>query len=529
MSRLLGGIGRNPHQIVAERLAERRRRREAEDAAHKTEDRRIRQWICLSVAFFSYFIFWFDDPQLTSGAMLFLAVSSLIALAYMLHHDILRALYIFTAYISFQKVLAGDFGGAVPMLNATNVLLVMMIAAWVSRSFLRGERVFQLHIIDVLIFIYTLFLVLAMLRSEFRHVFNALGVFTNFKRLTEVYFVYFLFVNNIHSRRQIMHILFVVCVVMGAVGIMGVKQYYMDIGGGSFSNMDKNKITILADQPNQLASYLCNYSFYLLAVFFAFWKRWWGVGALILFIACFQSTRVTFSRGGLLAFYCATLVVLVMALRVKVLLLLIPLMLVTMAFPQKVLGPRLYRNYVAVFSAPTAVERLNLPQQGGEPGIDSSAMSRLWIIQAGLRRIRRDPNSMLFGVGLGLFPIETAGYHPKIFYLDAHNQWLLILVECGSIALATMWMILAICAWRAIVVYLRTTDPLYRAISIGYMGGLAGLFVANFFGSRMNSNEIIHFHWIMTAVLMRVDWMVRYEVAERQELMREARREALGL
>lgn len=525
-------LGRNPAFVARDR--ERARRENGSEKAYREmlehkELRKMQLMIMAGVAFFSNFIFWFDDPKLDSGAVLFMAVIAVVAVLYMLHHDIIRVLYIFTVYISFQKVLAGDFGGAVPMVNATNILLVLLAGAWISRSFLRGERIFTLHAIDVLIIMYVLLLVLSMLRSEFRHIVSPMAVVTNFKRLTEVFVVYFIFANIIKERNQVVLILFSLCTVVGAVGIMGVKQYYMDIGGGSFSNMDKNKITILADQPNQLASYFCNYSFYLLALFFTFWKRWSSLILLILFVACWQSTRVTFSRGGLVAFYCASLVVIVLSLRWKSLFILGAMAIVVMAVPEKVLGPRLYRTYANLVSEPTVEQRLKLPDQGGEKKIDDSAMSRLWIMEAGIRRIRKDVVSMFFGVGLGLFPSETMGYHPKVLYMDAHNQWLLILVECGSIALVTMWLIFIVCTWKAFHVYFKTRDPVYRCIAIGYIGGLVGLFIANFFGSRMNSNEIIHFHWIMTAVMMRVDYLVKVEVLERQREERAARRLALGL
>jgi hypothetical protein len=497
---------------------------EEANAWNLKDDRNIRLQMLALVAFFSNFIFWFDDPELTGGQSIMLGVAFLIYLIYMVNHNILHVLYVFTIYISFQKVLAGDFGGRVPMLNLTNILLITIFFAWWAQSFLRGMKIYEFRVLDFFIVTYTMLLTVAMLRSEFRHnTGNFFAVVTNFKRITEVFLVYFMFYNNVKTRKQIKHILFCVCLVMAAVGVMGVKQYYMDIGGGTRSNMDYNKITILTDQPNQLASFLCNYSFYLLATFLAFWKKWWGLLAGIFFICCFQSLRVTFSRGGLLSFYMAFLVVLLIYLRVKFLILALPLVFVVTLYPAKVLGPRLYKNYVHMIEkrGQSVIDKKYVAAQSGEPAMDESAMSRLWIMEAGFNRIREDSVSSMFGVGLGRFPEEINGRHPRVGYIDAHNQWLLILVECGSIALITFWCILAICSYKALLICWRTKDILYRILAVGYLGGIAGLFLANFFGSRMNSNEITHFHWIMTAVLMRVDSLVKMEYFNRTSFLKQ--------
>ncbi|MGE4157577.1 MAG: O-antigen ligase family protein [Planctomycetota bacterium] len=478
---------------------------------HKREELRPHAMIVLATSVLSNFIFWFKDPEIGGGATALLGMIFLVIIIYLLNVDIQQVLYLFAVYVSFQKVLPGDFGGRIPMFNLTNILIVLLIGGWLSRTFTRGETVVRFFAIDLLVIVYILILGSALIRSEFKSfaVFNPMRVITDYKRLLEPFLVYLIFVNNIKDKKQVQLILLALVCVVGAAGVMGVKQYYMDIGGGTRSNMDKNKITILTDQPNQLATYFCSYAFYLGAVAAANWKKWWGWVAGLLFLFCIQSIRVTFSRGGLLGFYCGLLVFIIFTFRLKSIPVLLFVALSVFAFPEKVLGPRLYESYHRIFSDVPHEAFVAPAGQEGEMDLDQSAMSRWYIVQAGITRVREDATALMFGVGIGRFPYEILGRHPKVMFVDAHNQWLLILVECGIIALLSLWLIMAICALIAMRVYWITDDPVHRVIAIGYLAGLTGIFISNFFGSRMNSNEIILLHWIMTAVVLKLDVMER--------------------
>lgn len=491
---------------------------------HKREEIRPHAMIVLATAALSNFIFWFKDPEIGGGATALLGMIFLVIIIYLINVDIQQVLYLFAVYVSFQKVLPGDFGGRIPMFNLTNILIVLLIAGWLSRTFTRGETVMRFFAIDLLLVVYILILGSALIRSEFKGFtgFSPFRVITDYKRLLEPFLVYLIFVNNIKEKKQVHLVLLALVCVVGAAGVMGVKQYYMDIGGGTRSNMDKNKITILTDQPNQLATYFCSYAFYLGAVFLANWRKWWGWIAGALFIFCIQSIRVTFSRGGLLGFFCGLLVFIVLAFRLKSIPILLLALLGVFAYPEKVLGPRLYESYHKIFND-VPHERFAVPAgQEGEMDLDESAMSRWYIVQAGITRVREDATALMFGVGIGRFPYEILGRHPKVMFVDAHNQWLLILVESGIIALLSLWLIMAICFWIAMRVYWITDDPIHRVVAVGYLAGLTGIFVSNFFGSRMNSNEIILLHWIMTAVVLRLDVMEREKLYLRQVERRRA-------
>jgi hypothetical protein len=42
-----------------------------------------------------------------------------------------------------------------------------------------------------------------------------------------------------------------------------------------------------------------------------------------------------------------------------------------------------------------------------------------------------------------------------------------------------------------------------RAISLGFLGGLGGVAVCNFFGSRLDGTEFVSYFWILTAIMMK--------------------------
>ena len=52
--------------------------------------------------------------------------------------------------------------------------------------------------------------------------------------------------------------------------------------------------------------------------------------------------------------------------------------------------------------------------------------------------------------------------------------------------------------------YRHTTDPWFKAVSLGMLGGLGGLAMANMFGSRIYAHEEISgYFWILAALVMR--------------------------
>jgi O-antigen ligase len=504
-------LGRNPYFVFREQQAAEKARVESELGGRKESfetkyDNKTRKlmfaWCCL----LSYFIFWFDDPEVPIELMSVFGICFFVFLSRQLGRNVDWVFFIFAVFVSFQKVLPGDFGGRFPMLNLTNILIVFMVVGWMRKQKNPGAGLYSVTLLDAFLLTYITFLTVSMLRSEFVS-WSAGSIFhilTDFKRLNETFLVYFIFYRNIENKRQVLHLMFAACIVVGAVGVMGVKQYYMDIGAGSFNNMDKNQITILTDQPNQLGAFLGNYAFFPFAVWYFNRKKWWGWACLLMFAFSFQAVRVTFSRGGLLAFCAGLSVVLLLLMRWRIIFLIPFVIMICVTYPQKVLGPRLYRNLVMYQNSKDARMGQDLGTQTNMV-MDKSAASRWTIMKAGIQRVKAKPLTLFFGVGQGKFSYEVSKVkEPFVGYVDAHNQWLLILVESGLVALLAFWMVMAILMYKALRIYFGSQEKVFKIFAIAFMGGLTSMFFGNFVGSRMNSNEITLLFWILAACLMKI-------------------------
>jgi len=74
---------------------------------------------------------------------------------------------------------------------------------------------------------------------------------------------------------------------------------------------------------------------------------------------------------------------------------------------------------------------------------------------------------------------------------------------------------------QGLFVYRRSTDRFLSAFGMGYVAGLVGLIVANLFGSRLNTSELVFQFWILSALIVRAreytEQDLQAEAAERQE------------
>jgi hypothetical protein len=58
--------------------------------------------------------------------------------------------------------------------------------------------------------------------------------------------------------------------------------------------------------------------------------------------------------------------------------------------------------------------------------------------------------------------------------------------------------------WKTYVLYRTTKDSFARALALGFLGGLFGLMMSNMFGSRLDSQEVSGYFWILTALILRL-------------------------
>jgi O-antigen ligase len=104
--------------------------------------------------------------------------------------------------------------------------------------------------------------------------------------------------------------------------------------------------------------------------------------------------------------------------------------------------------------------------------------------------------------------------------MDPHNNALKIAAEMGIPALAVFVLVIGLCFLRGYRLYRKVDDPFLKAMVLGYVGSVVGLFVANLFGSRLDSEEITTQFWAMTACVMLL-WQYEH-VREAEAALPEA-------
>ena len=127
--------------------------------------------------------------------------------------------------------------------------------------------------------------------------------------------------------------------------------------------------------------------------------------------------------------------------------------------------------------------------------------------------------SPVWGIGYGLFQPMLRHYWTG-GERDAHNTYLIIAAEMGIPALLVFLWLIWIIFWTTWRFYRKTKDPYSKALALGYLGGIFGLLMSNMFGSRLDSQEVASYFWILAALIMRLKILEEKESGDYQEPQR---------
>lgn len=208
---------------------------------------------------------------------------------------------------------------------------------------------------------------------------------------------------------------------------------------------------------------------------------------------------VTFSRGGYIAF--AFGLYALMWFRSKALFIVLLGAMVFSIFNPILLPPGIRYRMSHTFTKPVSyTEAISAPEYA-EESLDGSTRGRVEIWKGALRMIKEQP---FFGVGYGLFFPLIRHYWVGGFSIDAHNTYLIIAAEMGIPALVIFLIIILMVIGNTYQLYQTTKDPFAKALALGFLGGLFGLLMSNMFGSRLDSQEVSSYFWILSALVMRL-------------------------
>lgn len=431
------------------------------------------------------------DVVLPKPVIISIATIGLIALFYGSFFRTEFALLILTAYLPFSKVFIGQFGAGITGFNLTNILMISVILVWILNALAKGKKIFSKSTLNLVIILFFLWGLFAVLRARFMYgyYYNLDSFFILFKRWVTPAFLYFIGLNMVKDKPTFKKVVFVIMLATFAVALMAIRDYmhYGDMG-----SLDESRIGGVFEQPNMLGAFFVYNMFFFLAFFLYYWRsfKYWLL--IIPFLACFRGIMVTFSRGAYIAFSFASLITAFFRGKVLFILVLALFILVILspAYLPEGIRHRMESTFAGEQVISTDIEQIK----------DPSAGNRILIWKGALQMIKEQP---LFGFGYGVFPYMIGFYAPEMSNYDAHNTYLIIAAEMGIPALIIFFIILLMVIKNSWWLLHKTKDRYFKAFALGMLGGIFGLLVANMFGSRLNSEEVSSYFWLLSGLLMR--------------------------
>ncbi|MFT7538865.1 MAG: hypothetical protein ACI9F2_001016, partial [Lysobacterales bacterium] len=79
--------------------------------------------------------------------------------------------------------------------------------------------------------------------------------------------------------------------------------------------------------------------------------------------------------------------------------------------------------------------------------------------------------------------------------------------EMGIPAMVLFLIIVLVCIKENLWLYKNTEDKFFKAVALGFLGGIFALLMSNMFGSRMGALEISGYFWALAGMTMRIKSM----------------------
>lgn len=403
--------------------------------------------------------------------------------------------YVLVAYLPFSKVLVGGFGGLAMALNLTNLLMLFIFMVWMTGKFAHDEPLWLSSPLNVPVALFILMGFLSVMRGTYYGTGYGWFAFVEFKRWITPILMFFLVLNTVKDRVTIRNVVIIVIVVTTIVGLMAIYDY-INVGE---SSLEKARIGGIAEHSNSLAAFFNYYMFLPLGFFLLSKKKIKSWLLLIPFLIQFRGIMVTFSRGGYMAF--ALGLYAITFFRSKMLFFLLLFATVFAMINPFFLPAGIRYRMGQTFTKPVSYTQAVSEEKFPEEALETSARTRVDVWKGAIAMIKEQP---LLGVGYGLFYPMISYYWSQHRPIDAHNTYLIIAAEMGIPTLLIFLFIVFQVIRNTYLLYRTTQDPFSKAVALGFLGGLFALLMSNMFGSRLDSQEVSSYFWILSALIMRL-------------------------
>ena len=453
--------------------------------------------IAVGFLFFFLMVYPYRDISIPAPVIVFLGILAFFGLIFLALTQLELVLVIFAVYIPFSREYAGDFGGVLRAFNLTNFLMVAILLGVLHQSSIKGERAFMRTPIDIPVLMFATMGGISLIRAGMAiRPESYLDIIIPLKQWLTPMLGYFLFLAALKDRATSKKVAIAIMVNTALVGILTMKE---GIDMGTLSTWEKSRVDGIFQHSNTLGAFFAYYSFLIAGIFIEYirYPRYWLTA--VPFLICARGMSLTISRGAIVSFGFAALVTAFFKSKISFALagMLLVLAIVFPEFLPETISGRFYS---------TVKRDPDFYKPSYEETLESSARTRIDIIRGGVPMVKSRP---FLGMGYGM--------HLYMIGIDTHNTFLKIAIEMGLIALFFFLVILALIFFCTLYVYRHTDDKFMRAISLGFLGGLGGVAVCNFFGSRLDGTEFVSYFWILAAIMMKE----RHLLKEKEMMERE--------
>ena len=146
---------------------------------------------------------------------------------------------------------------------------------------------------------------------------------------------------------------------------------------------------------------------------------------------------------------------------------------------------------------PQAVlERIDMTYAGPGNTLEPSAGDRVELWQDAMSLYKANP---VLGTGYDTYQFM----HRVASYGDTHNYYVKVMVETGTVGLLLLVGLVLRMGYLGLQLYLKTGDPFFRGLGLGFCGLMVCSIVANFFGDRWTYLQVDGFMWVLLGCVMR--------------------------
>ena len=424
-------------------------------------------------------------PLLITIGIIGIVVISILALT-----DLYKLLLIFVLYLPFSKILPGDFGTGTWALNLTNIFLLLILLSLGIEKLKSGLNFIPKSSITIPVIIFCFFGTISFIKGGFYFGYAYMGHFIGpLKEWLTPIFLFFIFLIAVRDKHQIKQIITLIILITICISALTVFEY---LGVKGAEDFEKTRVGTIFEQPNRAGAFFVYYSFLLVGVFLVNIRsvKYWPLIFPILISA--RALMYTYSRGAIVAFAAAG--IFIASIKSKWLFILVCLFAMLALINPNVLPSSLRDRF-----ASTITKQEPIYQQSLEDRLEPSAKTRIIIWKGALKMIGDRP---FLGVGYGVFPYMINFYAP-VGKRDPHNAYILIAAELGLIALGVFLWIIALIYKNTLFLYKKSKDKFIKSFALGFLAGIVGLLVCNIFGSRMDSQILMGFFWILTALVFK--------------------------